>query len=182
MDDGKEILMADQNNNGKSPLAEALRAQIVELASKGDSKDGTLTPEVLAKIMRIAKTGRDLLVSLNVSPANLAAMMKPRQQGFTAFPVMGENPDSLSDEQTSSSIMPYAMSSPGENFGMTAIREIIAAIKSANGSESPLRLVEALAAAREAGLQDVAKELEKKLGIGKEEPKLAAVVAKGGQS
>ena len=133
----------------KHPLAEALRAEILKLAS-----DGVLTAEVLLRITRVAKTGRDLLVTLSASPSNLAQMVKPKF-GFAL------NPDALDDE--GGLPMPLAVSSPAENFGMTAIREIIAAAKGQN--DSPVKLVEALAAAREHGLDDVARELEAKLGI-----------------
>ena len=103
----------------KHPLAEALRAEILKLASEGDSKsDGALTAEVLLRITRVAKTGRDLLVTLSASPSNLAQMVKPKF-GFAL------NPDALDDE--GGLPMPLAVSSPAENFGMTAIREIIAA-------------------------------------------------------
>jgi len=152
---------------GSSPLAEALRAQILELASKGDSKgSGELTPEILAKIVRVAKTGRDLLVSLNTSPANLAALMKRPQFGFqSANTAMGL--DDLGDSESVGPALPMAYSSPTENFGTSAIREIIATMKSVN--DSPMKLIEALVEARKAGLKDVAKELERKLGVGKDQ-------------
>jgi len=167
--------------NVKHPLTEALRAEIMKLASEGDSKSGgILTPEILARIERVAKTGRDLLVSLNASPTSLAGLMKPR---FSAFgnPVLGDD----SGDVGQMGYMPLASSPPAENFGMVAIREIVAGLKAANGSESPVKLVEALAAAREAGLHDVAKELEGKLGIGKKEitasaPAMPVAVAKKG--
>ena len=145
----------------KHPLAEALRAEILKLASEGDSKsDGALTAEVLLRITRVAKTGRDLLVTLSASPPNLAQMIRPKFGGILGSPYA----DELLDEGVQGQqYQPLALSSPAENFGMTAIREIIAAVNSKK--DSPKQLVEALAAARSHGLTDVARELEAKLGI-----------------
>jgi hypothetical protein len=62
----------------------------------------------------------------------------------------------------------FATAPMSENFGMTAMREIIAAAKNFNGNgTSPARLVEAIAIANEKGLDDVARELEEQLGIKK---------------
>ena len=42
----------------KHPMAEAIRAEIIKIATEGDSKqDGTLTADVLLRIVRVAKTG-----------------------------------------------------------------------------------------------------------------------------
>jgi hypothetical protein len=143
------------------PLAEALRAEILKLAS-----DGALSEEVLLRIMRVAKTGRDLLMSLNASPSNLANMLRRPKSPF-AIPVLGEDMGMGDLGDSVNGPMPFAPSPIAENFGMTALREIIAAMKNQNGGNSPSRLVEALAIAREKGLDDVAKELEMQLGVGK---------------
>jgi hypothetical protein len=143
----------------KAPLAEALRAEILRLAS-----DGALTADVLLRIMRVAKTGRDLLVSLEASPSNLAGMLR-RPRSPYALPVVGE---SMEDDDGGISIgSVYSPAPQTENFGMTAIRELVATAKNLNGP-SPSKLVEALAIAREKGLDDVARELEKQLGVGSE--------------
>ena len=53
------------------------RAEIKKLVVDGDSKsNNALTPEILMRIQRVAKTGRDLLVSLDAKPKNPAAMVK----------------------------------------------------------------------------------------------------------
>jgi len=152
-------------------LPEALRAEILKLATEGEKgSGGALTPDVLLRIERVAKTGRSLLMSLSVSPSNLAQMIKrPSPFGF------GQNveDDGLGDVSIGGTIgtgTAIAYTPPSENFGMTAIREIIAATKNLNGNNngtSPVKLVEALVLAREKGLADVAKELETQLGIGK---------------
>jgi len=149
----------------KHALAEVLRAEIMKIAGNGDVKnEGELTPEVLMRIVRVAKTGHELLVALSASPANLASMIK-RPNSSLFEPYSGN--DSMSDSGQQMSF-PIATSSMPENFGMTAIREVIAAAKNMNGNgTSPVKLVEALVVARDNGLHDVARELEAQLGIGK---------------
>lgn len=149
----------------KLPLAEALRTEIVKLATEGDEKTGgALTADVLLRIMRIAKTGRELLVSLDASPSNLANMVRRPKPAY--FPLAGgAEDDDLGDI---SPVAPYATAPANENFGMTALRELIAVAKNQlNGGTSPAKLVEALAIAREKGLDDVARELERQLEMGK---------------
>jgi hypothetical protein len=160
----------------KQPLAEALRTEILKLATEGEKGNGTLTADVLLRIMRVAKTGRELLVSLAASPANLAGMIKRSGFGGVSFGDSSMGGEDLGDGSMTGP-MPYAMSPLSENFGMTAIREIIAATKNLNGNgTSPAKLVEALVIARENGLIDVAKELEAQLGIGKPKAALPAPV------
>lgn len=154
------------------PVAEALRAEILKLATDGDQKsEGALTAEILMRIMRVAKTGRDLLVSLSVSPSNLAGMIKRPNPFGMSYSGQETMDDSLGlvDVSMGGAIMPYASSPQSENFGMTAIREIIAATKNLNGNgASPAKLVEALVIARKEGLDDVVRELEMQLGVGKD--------------
>jgi hypothetical protein len=146
------------------PLAEALRSEILKLTTEGDQKNnGALTADVLARVVRVAKTGRDLILSLSMNPSNLAGMIKPPSSFFG----IGQGGD-LGDVSLEGSVPNYqafSPSSPSENFGMVAMREIISAMKNINGS--PAKLVEALAIAREKGLIDVAKDLEAQLGVGK---------------
>jgi len=166
-----------KENHEKHPVAEALRSEIQRLAHEGDKeKGGTLTPEVLARIVRVAKNGRDLLVSMTASDKNLASMVKKRRAGgfggpiFTGSAVNGD--DDLDEEGGSyTSVGALSPSPPMENFGTTAIRELIAAAKSfRNNGSDPVKVVEALALAREKGMDDVAKELETQLGVKKELP------------
>lgn len=171
--------MDEKQVEEKSPVAEALRAEILKLAKDGDTKKGgALTSEILMRILRVAKTGRSLLMSLDASPKNLANMVKRPRAGFLSSPGgIGDEDleDDASEGQTYATVSPFATAPPMENFGMTAIREIIAAAKNFNGNgSSPLKLVEALAVAREKGMGDVAKELEVQLGLGKAKPALPA--------
>lgn len=171
--------MTDASEQGRgakevSPVAEAIRAEVVKLATEGDVKeDGALTPEVLLRIMRAAKHGRELLMALTASPNNLSAMV--RRPGGTSPFFMG-NPD---DDDVPNYI-PMAPAPPSENFGMVALREIVSALKSKGSGKSATELVEALAVAREKGLVDVAKELEGQLMGKKEEPAPAIPAVKEG--
>jgi hypothetical protein len=157
----------------KSALTEALRSEIEKLAKDGDTKkDGTLTPEVLARIVRVAKTGRELLVALDASPSNLAQMVKRGSSPFmgNSDSMAGDSDDSGISISTAQFGAPLAYSSPQENFGMIAIRELFALAKNQLNGTTPVKLVEALALAKEKGLAEVVAELEKQLGIGKEKP------------
>jgi hypothetical protein len=174
--DTKEETVAE-----KQPVAEALRSELLKLAKDGDQKkEGALTPEVLMRIMRVAKTGRDVLVSLDASPSNLAGMVR-RPNGPAWYSPVAAYGDDMGDESSDGATgggmlaTPFSPSPPGENFGMTAIRELISAAKNLNGNgTSPAKLVEALAIAREKGLHDVAKDLESQLGMKKESPPMPA--------
>ncbi len=163
----------------KQAVQEALRESILKLAKDGDEKKGgELTPDVLQRIMRVAKTGRDLMVSLSASPANLSGMVRRPRLGPMAIPAYGDNlDDDLGDGNVSlGGVSSYAPALPAENFGMTAIRELISAAKNLNGNgSSPVKLVEALAIAREKGLDDVAHKLEEELGVRKAQPPTPAV-------
>lgn len=154
----------------REPLAEALRAELLKLAADGDPKEGgALTAEILLRIMRVAKTGRELLVSLAAAPSSLAALVR-RPKPYSLFG--GPAADYDDPEDGAGGALPYAVSPSSENFGMTAIREIIAAAKNLNGTTSPAKIVEAIALAREKGLDDVARDLEGQLGIGTKKPAL----------
>ena len=100
----------------KQSLAESLRSEIVKLATDGDpKKDNALTAEVLMRIVRVAKTGRDLIMSLEASPSNLAGMLKRPNTGFgLTYPIASMGGDSMMDDSLSdqqSGPAPYAFSS-----------------------------------------------------------------------
>ena len=159
----------------KQTLADSLRSEIVKLATDGDpKKENALTAEVLMRIVRVAKTGRDLIMSLEASPSNLSGLLRRPNNtfGMTAYPIMGGGDsmtdDGLSDSQSGS--MPFSSAPMPENFGMVALRELIGIAKThlGGGATSPAKLVEALVVAKANGLDDVVKELETQLGVGKE--------------
>lgn len=163
--------MSDEKE--KSPVQDALRSELARLVSEGDEKTKELTPEVLLRIMRVAKTGRDLITSLSANPKDLASLVKkPRGFGPGLYGGLAGLDEDLDDGVGGSSMpMPFASAAPAENFGMTVIRELMAAAKTFNGNGPSLtQLVEALAVAREKGLDDVAKELETQLGMATAKP------------
>lgn len=157
----------------KNPVAEALRAEIQKLITEGDKeKGGALTGDVLLRIQRVAKTGRELLVSLDVSPSNLASMVKQRGgNGFGISYGQSSDEEGLGDSMITGPqvAFPLASAPMPENFGMTVIREMITAAKNLNGP-SPAKIVEAIAVAKEKGLDDLVKELESQLGIATVKP------------
>ena len=152
----------------KEPLAEALRAQIIKLATDGEKESGALSADILLRIMRVAKTGRELLVSLAATPSNLSSMIARPQSPFAPVGLSDSESDGMAGNSYMTSAMPFASAPMPENFGMTVIRELMSAAKNLNGSNSPAKLVEALAIAKEKGLHDVAEELERQLGVKKE--------------
>lgn len=158
----------------KTAISEALRAEIIRIATEGSVEDdGALTPQVLSRIRQVAKTGRDVLVAMTASPPNLAALIKKRRQlgpwgmGIDGDDLVGDD-DGGVDVGAGMLGGVLAPSPMGENFGMVALRELIAGMKQAN--QSPDRLVEALATARREGLDDVARKLEEQLGMHQGDP------------
>lgn len=160
----------------KTEVSEAIRKEIIRIATEGSiGDDGALTPQVLSRIRQVAKTGRDVLVALQASPRNLAALIKRRGRLGLGVPMLGmEEGDDLDlDGVDGDGDMGMngiggiggvlAPSPMGENFGMVALRELIAGMKDAN--KSPDRLVEALATARREKLDDVARHIEAQLGM-----------------
>lgn len=157
----------------KTAISEALRAEIIRIATEGSIEDdGALTPQVLSRLGRVAKTGRDVLVAMAASPKNLAALIKRRRMPWGGMGL--DIPDDLLGDDMDGDVNDgvgigqigggvLAPSPMGENFGMLALRELIAGMKEAN--KSPDRLVEALATARREGLDDVARKLEEQLGM-----------------
>jgi len=158
-----------------SKISLALKEEIIRLCTEGDPKHGGMfTVEIASHIGRIVKAGRELLLAEKISMNDLDALMK-RKRGFSisssgnsligSIPGYGSSDEDPMDEFSS----PIQTTMPNENFGMTAIREIVNSLKgfSASQNESPAKLVEALALARENKLDDVAAELEKKLGVTK---------------
>lgn len=156
-DDLSELVKAE-----KTPLSEALRGELIRVLTEGSKNDdGVLTPLVLSRVERIARTGRDLLVAASASPQNLAAMVRRKRLPWGGYGLDLTSDDAFVDGSNDNV---FAPSQPAENFGMTAIREMVAAVKNVNND--PVKLVHALAVARREGLDDVARDLEAQLGAG----------------
>jgi len=149
MDDSSETKNGDVTFE-RSPIGEAIRHEIVRLATEGDEKHGgDFTSAVAGRILNIATAARDLLIA-----AGGVGLSSKRRSKFNGF----FDPDS--GEESAIQIGP---SFSNENFGMTALRELISIAK--NFHDVPSKTVEALAVARREGLADVAAELEKRLGV-----------------
>jgi len=108
-----------------------------------------------------------LFTRIVAAPCDSRTSGSPFSGGFLGVSSAGDD-DFGASEQSAAVAVPFAPAPFQENFGMTAIREIISAAKNLNGNgPTPARLVEALAIAKEKGLDDVARELEAQLGIPK---------------
>ena len=174
-----EKAVSERQGNQRSEISEALRREVIRLATEGDDKvGGNFTPEVAARIERVVLAGRTLLMAEKISAHDAEAMLRWRRKNLLGggSMVAGDELDdyALGNDMLSGSV-PMVMSSPAENFGMSAIRELISAARGVN--ESPSKLVEALAVARHEGLTDVAAELEKKLGVTKDVKNLTVSVS-----
>ena len=149
----------------KTPIGEALRKKLIELLSE----DAPLTPNMLSKIIRMAESGRDLLAAEKITLDQLGLIGRKRRRNqlglglYQGDPLYGDDVDDNGVVGMGALGGALAPAPPVENFGMQAIREMVEGLRTAN--DSPLKLVEALAAARSAGLTDVAASLEKKLGV-----------------
>lgn len=158
----------------KTPIGEALRKKFIELLSE----DAPLTPNLLSKIIRMAESGRDLLAAEKITLDQLGLIGRKRRKNPMGLGIYqgGYEEDLDGDGIVGMGALGGALAPapPVENFGMQAIREMVEGLRTAN--DSPLKLVEALAAARSAGMKDVAAALEKKLGIEPEAKPPAAVL------
>lgn len=154
-----------------SPMSEAIRKEIIRIATTGDPKNhGMFTVNVAAHIERLVVAGRDILLAEKIATNDLDALLKSRRRrngaGIYNNTIMGGvNLDS--DDYDG----PLAVTNPTENFGMSAIRQVVDGLKAQ--SETPEKLVAALAAAKEAGLTNVVAALEARLGVTPTEAKPA---------
>jgi hypothetical protein len=162
--------MSDESAR-KSPMAEALRAEVIRLCTEGDLKmGGAFTVELAMRIEGVVSAGRQILLAEKVSASDVEALLRRRRKNGLIINggIVGD--DFSSDDGSGITL---ASSSASENFGMSAIRQLVEGMRVQ--SESPLKLVEALAAARQHGLDDVVRVLEDKLGVGKSQVALPPV-------
>ena len=167
----KGMRVADREK--ASVISAQLRDELVRILKDGDDKnEGAFTIAVATQVEKFAVAAREILMTEKLAQNDIASlmMMGRRKRGGISnglsygsmFPET--NPDIFGDSDSSGVIQAYPST---ENFGVQAIKQMIEAARSM--SESPAKLVEALAAARQNNLTDVAAELERKLGVKKTE-------------
>lgn len=125
---------------------EILRAEICKALMAGE-----FTPAVCSTVMRLTEAARDFIRATSQKPEDFA--------GGTDHPGLGEGPGGLPT---------YGSLALGpETFGAKMLREILPVIQQMNQakSDTPEKLVEGIAAAEAAGLDDVAEQLRKRLGV-----------------
>lgn len=149
-----------------TPLTKAILAEIKTLA---DSENFTLG--TLKSIERVAAHGRAMLQGTAELDALLGGGLNVGQ-GEIGMPDL--NIDDI-ESDLMGSYSAIAASSPVENFGSRAMREVVAMlpkILEGRNKTSTIELVRALAVARKEGLDDVAKDLEQQIkGVTAETPK-----------
>jgi hypothetical protein len=157
-----------------SAISNHLRDELIRILTTGDDKnDGAFTVVVATQVEKFAVAAREILMTESLAKNDLSSLMMMRRQhmgGSLGGSLMTSGWNNfIGDSSGLGGVLPYPNQiSNNENFGVQAIRQIVDAIRTIG--ESPAKLVEALAAARENKLTDVVAALEKKLGISKEEP------------
>jgi hypothetical protein len=156
-----------------SAMAEALRTEIMRLCDTGDpQKGGLFTHRVALQIGRVVQAGRELLMAERLSMMDAEDLLKRKLRKRSAMKmgnsynssvmVVGSYDDEdMGDSDGSIDSDPIAQSSAVENFGMQAVKQVVAAAQAA--SNSPEKLVEAIAKARKLGLGGLAEKLEARL-------------------
>ncbi len=140
-----------------TPLAKSIREEIKRLAD-----DDNFTLGTLHAIERVAAHGRAMLQGT----ADLDGLLGSPGQGVGAIGYDTDIDGLENDLMASYSGGPMLTSSPVENFGSRAMREVMAVLpKILEGRNRPstVELVRSLALARKEGLDDVAKDLEQQI-------------------
>ena len=171
--ENSSITLAPGGNAKKTPpsaISNHLRDELIRILKTGDDKnDGAFTILVATQIEKFAVAAREILMTEKLAKNDLSSLMMMRRQhlGMGGSPLISGWNNYVGDSSSLGEIMPNPITN-NENFGVQAIRQIVDAIRTIG--ESPAKLVEALAAARENKLTDVVIAIEKKLGISKEDP------------
>jgi len=155
-----------------STISNQLREELIRILREGDDKnDGAFTIAVATQVEKVAVAARDVLMTEKLAKNDLAALLgaRKRRKQFGGGVINGVPYAELTSDFDSGEMLQGMGGVPvaNENFGVQAIKQMIEAMRSLQ--DSPAKLVEALASARQHGLDDVAKEIEKKLGISKPE-------------
>lgn len=176
------------NKPVSSPMAEAIRSEVVRLCTEGDRQSGgVFNARVCSHIVRLVSAGREILLSEKISAMDARELLRRRlAKGRKPKIGMGaglgiysntsaslgfgdsESDDVLLDEDEE--LLPLVGSGATENFGVQVTRQVVEAARAANNS--PEKIVEAIAKARKLGMEDVAKKLEAKLSADVDSPQV----------
>ncbi len=136
------------------PVATALRQELLTLMQQ------PLTPKLLSRIARLANAAHSTLDAL------LAAGPQRRRVGGVLY-----NPAFAAGYEDGEGSGNYeGVATNGETYGATVARELVSAAtqfmhSQAAGTNDPVKTVQAIAAARDAGLTDLEQFLRARLGI-----------------
>jgi len=147
-----------------SAISNHLRDELIRILTTGDDKnEGAFTIAVAVQVEKFVSAAREILMAENLAQNDLGSLMMMRRHhvsgafggGLIGGGLIGDGGYGLPS-------LPSPVNN--ENFGIQAIRQVVEAVRTMG--ESPAKIVEALAVARENGLSDVVEVLEKKLGVG----------------
>lgn len=153
-----------------SVISGQLRDELIRILATGDEEnEGAFTVAVATQVEKFVAAAREILMTEKLAQNDLASLL-----GMRGNPLgMGAGPWPLGSPLGGGGFsplgIPSALGGNNENFGVQVVREIVEAARAS--TESPAKLVEALAVARENGLPDAAAELERKLGISRPAPR-----------
>jgi hypothetical protein len=149
---------------GKLPpsiMARQLKEELIRIATEGDSScEGAFTIAVAARVEKFVIAAREILMTEKLATNDIGALLAMRKKRHLG---MMNGMYGMSDDYGEGVLMGSPLGIPNENFGVQAIKQVVEAMRSMQ--DSPTKPVEALASARQLGMNDVATELEKKLGV-----------------
>ncbi len=156
-----------------SAISNHLRDELIRILQAGDlGQDGAFTVAVAFQIEKFTAAARDILMTESLAKNDLGSLMMMRKQhlglGGGPYGYLGGGGILGGNDLSMSPLGSYPPIVNNENFGVQVVRQIVDAIRTMG--ESPTKLVEALAAARSKGLDDVVAVLEGKLGVSKADP------------
>lgn len=152
-----------------SAISDHLRNELIRILTTGDAGaggNGAFTIAVALVVEKFAVAAREILMTENLARNDLSSLMMTRKHPWgwpMASNVFGGIGGGIGDS------LGYPLAPVNnENFGVQAIRQFVDALRTIG--ESPAKLVEALAVARQNNLTDVVAALEKKLGVSPTDP------------
>jgi len=145
-----------------SAISNHLRDELIRILTVGDDKnDGAFTIAVAVQVEKFVAAAREILMTENLAQNDLGSLMMMRKH-HVGGPFAGSG---IISDGGYGLTLPSPTLINNENFGIQAIRQVVEAVRTMG--DSPAKIVEALAVARENNLPDVVTVLEKKLGVSK---------------